>query len=97
MDTFWDSCDFGRELLAGKTSEALEFHVHCHDFLDQLVTVILNSPSASSTIAKGLCSFSPEILLEGDDYAVFALFADLTRALVACGALSSDESNAAVA
>ena len=97
MDTFLDSCDFGRELLAGKTSEAQEFRVHCRDFLDQLVIVVLNSPSASSTITKGLCSFSPEILLEGDGHAVFSLFADLARALVSCGALSSDESNAAVA
>ena len=62
-----------------------------------MVTVALNSPSVSSTIAKGLCSFSPEILLEGDEHAVFALFADLTIALVTCGAFSSDKSNAAVA
>ena len=47
MDTFLDSCDFGRELLAGKTSEAHEFPVHCRDFLDQLITVVLNSPSVS--------------------------------------------------
>ena len=32
MDTFLDSCDFGRELLAGKTSEAQEFRVHCRAF-----------------------------------------------------------------
>ena len=97
IDTFLDNCDFGRELLAGKTSEAQEFRVHCRDFLDQLVTVVLNSPSVSSTITKGLCSFSPEILLEGDEHAVFSLFADLTRSFVSCGVLSSDESNAAVA
>ena len=97
METFLDNCDFGRELLAGKTSEAQEFRRYCRDFLDQLVTVILNSPSVSSVVAKGLCSFSPEILLEGDAHSVFTLFADLTGVLVSCGILSSDDSNAAIA
>ena len=97
METFLDNCDFGRELLAGKTSEAQEFRRFCRDFLDQLVTVILNSHSVSSVVAKGLCSFSPEILLEGDAHSVFTLFADLTGVLVSCGILSSDDSNAAIA
>ena len=97
METFLDNCDFGRELLALKTTGGQEFRGHCRSFLDQLVTVMLNNPSVSSRVTKGLCSFSPEILLEGDEHSVFSLFADLTKVLVTCGVLSADESNAAVA
>ena len=48
METFLDNCDFGRELLALKTTGGQEFRGHCRSFLDQLVTVILNNPSVSS-------------------------------------------------
>ena len=43
-----------------------------------------------------MCSFCPELMLEGDDVAVFSLFADLCRILVSCGSLSVDESSAAL-
>ena len=59
--------------------------------------VVLGNPSVSSKVAKGLCNFNPEIILEDDEHAVFSLFADLTKVLVTSGVLSSDESNSAVA
>ena len=97
MVTFLDNCDFGRELLALKTTAGQEFRAHCRVFSDQLVTVVLNNPSVSSKVTKGLCRFSPEILLEGVEHAVFSLFADFTKLLATCGVLFSYESNVAVA
>ena len=65
-------------------------------FVDRLIVILLESTYARSVIAKGMCSFCPELMLESDDVAVFDLFADLCRILVACGALSVDESSAAL-
>ena len=96
MESFLAGSDYGRELLAGKTSEFGTFRVRCREFLDRLIVVILKSPSASSQVSRGLYSFCPELLLEGDGQLVFRLFSDLCRILGTCGALLSDESKAAV-
>ena len=95
-DVFLASCDFGRELLAGKTSEFPTFRIRCREFMDQLVSIILKCPSASSRVSRGIYSFCPELLLEGDGQLVFQLFPDLCRVLESCGCLSSDDSKAAV-
>ena len=96
MESFLAGSDYGRELLAGKTSEFGTFRVRCREFLDRLIVVILKSPSASSRVSRGLYSFCPELLLEGDGLLVFRLFSDLCRILESCGALLSDESKDAV-
>ena len=96
MESFLAGSDYGRELLAAKTSEFTTFRVRCREFLDRLIVVILKSPSASSRVSRGLYSFCPELLLEGDGQLVFRLFSDLCRILETCGALLSDESKAAV-
>ena len=85
-----------RLLSAGRTSGVLEFRVHCKEFLDRLVFVILKNPAVSSSLAPGISCFCPEIMLEGDDRAVFRLFADLTGVLGSCGVLAADETKASV-
>ena len=96
MESFLAGSDYGRELLAGKTSEFSTFRVRCREFLDRLIVVILKTPCVSSRVSRGLYSFCPELLLEGDGQLVFRLFSDLCRVLESCGALLSDESKAAV-
>ena len=94
IDSFLENCDFGRLLSSGKTSGALEFHVHCKEFLDRLAFVILKNPAVSSRVARGFSCFCPEIMLEGDDRAVISLFADLTGVLESFGLLAADETKA---
>ena len=96
IESFLENCDFGRLLSAGKTSGVLEFRVHCKEFLDRLVFVILKNPAVSSRVARGFSCFCPEIMLEGDDRAVFRLFADLTVVLESCGLLAADETKAGI-
>ena len=95
-DVFLAYCDFCRELLAGKTSQFPTFRVRCREFMDRLVSIILRGPRASSRVSRGIHSFCPELLLEGDGQLVFQLFLDLCRVLESCGCLSSDDSKAAV-
>ena len=95
-DSFLSSHDLGEQLSAGKTKEYVAFRLHCRQFVDRLIIISLESTYARSVIAKGMCSFCPELMLEGDDVAVFSLFADLCRILVSCGSLSVDESSAAL-
>ena len=96
IESFHENCDFGRLLSAGKTSGVLEFRVHCKEFLDRLVFVILKNPAVSSRVARGFSFFCPEIMLEGDDRAVFRLFADLIGVLESCGLLAADETKAGI-
>ena len=95
-DSFLASHDLGKQLSAGKTKEYVAFRLHCRQFVDRLIIILLESTYARSVIAKGMCSFCPELMLKGDDVAVFSQFADLCRILVSCGALSVDESSAAL-
>ena len=96
IESFLENCDFDRLLSAGKTSGVLEFRVHCKEFLDRLVFVILKNPAVSSRVARGFSCFCPEVILEGDDRAVFRLFADLTGVLESCGLLAADETKAGI-
>ena len=95
-DSFLSSHYLGEQLSAGKTKKYVAFRLHCRQFVDRLIIILLESTYARSVIAKRMCSFCPELMLEGDDVAVFSLFADLCRILVSCGSLSVDESSAAL-
>ena len=72
------------------------FRVRCKDFTDELIVVIVEQVSSTSDASRGLYSFCPELLLEGDDYGAFSLFAGLCHIFVVCGLVSKDESKAAV-
>ena len=88
--------EFGRELAEGKTSDVEAFRVRCKDFMDELIVVIVEQVSSTSDVSRGLYSFCPELLLEGDDYGALSLFAGLCHIFVVCGLVSKDESKAAV-
>ena len=96
MDAFLANYEFGRELADGKTSDVETFRVRCKDFMDCLVASILESVVATSDVSRGLYSFCPKLLLEGDDYSTFSLFAGRCHILVVCDLISKDESKAAV-
>ena len=87
--------DFGK-LSEGKTSDFVTFRLRCREFIDRLIVMLLKTTSATSAISKGLYSFFPEMMLEGDDTTAFALFAGLCKELVTCGVIASDVSRAAV-
>ena len=88
--------DLGKQLSAGKTKDYAGFRLHCRQFVDRLIVILLEGTNARSIIAKRMCSFCPELILEGDVEAVFELFAELCRVLVACGALTVDERSASL-
>ena len=87
---------YGKELAAGTTSEIREFRVKCRVFLDHLVVVLLRKVTVTSRLPKGLYSFCPEIMLEGDDSTVFSFFFSLCELLKSGNAVSADEMDAAV-
>ena len=64
MESILVGSDFGRELLAGQTSEFSTFRVHYREFLDRLIVTIMKSSSVTSRVS--LYSFCPELLLEGN-------------------------------
>ena len=78
-DAFLANDDFGKTLMVRTTGELPEFRSRCRQFLDRLIVVIVGSVSVTSGVSSCLYSFCPEILFEGDDHGVFALFADLCR------------------
>ena len=96
IESFLAGSDYGRALLAGRISEFSTFRVQCRKFLDRLIVMILKCPSVSSWVSRGLYSFCPELVLEGEGQLVFRLFTDLCRVLESCGALLPDESKTAV-
>ena len=77
MEDFLMHCDFGRELVAVKTGEMREFQVRCRECIDWFVSLILASTTVTSGVSRGLYSFWPEIMLQGDDHHVFELFGSL--------------------
>ena len=97
MDDFLMDCDFGGELVAVKTSEMREFRVRCRECIDRCVCLILASTTVTSGFSRGLYSFCPEIMLEGDDHQVFELFGSLCDLFKSCHVMSSDSLNAAAA
>ena len=70
-DAFLVIYDLGQELLNGKTNEVQKFWVNCRRFLDELIRDVVSHRSATSGVSRGLYSFCPEILLEGDNNSIF--------------------------
>ena len=97
MEDFLMDCDFGGELVAVKTGEMREFRVRCRECIDRFVSLILASTTVTSVVSRGLCSFCPEIMLEGDDHHVFELFGSPCDLFKVCHVLPSDSLNAAAA
>ena len=95
-DEFLENYELGRLLNEKKTSNFTTFRVRCREFLDCLVVTLLKNPSATSAVSKGIYSFCPELMLEGDNSTAFALFAGLCSILETCGVLASDESKGAL-
>ena len=95
-DVFLVKYDLGQELLNGKTSEVQEFRVNCRKFHDELIREIVSHRSVTTGVSRGLYSFCPEILLDGDTNSIFGLFAGLCTILVDCGTLPLGASSAAV-
>ena len=95
-DAFLVIYDLGQELLNEKTNEVQKFWVNCRRFLDELIRDVVSHRKATSGVSRGLYSFCPEILLEGDNNSIFGLFAGLCKILVDCVALPLGFSNAAV-
>ena len=81
LENFLGQCDFGRSLLSVKTSEMANFRTRCREFIDRLAVLIVESASAKPVVSKGLYSFCPELMLEGDGNAAFELFSELCRVL----------------
>ena len=90
MSEFLTSCQFGKDLLSCKTCGIQDFRGHCKTFIDRFVVLILEDSVARSGISKGLYSFCPELMIEGDNRLVLSLFAELCRLLEVCGIVSSD-------
>ena len=95
VEDFLMDCDFGRELSAIKTSEMREFRVKCRECLDRFVFLVLENMTVTSGISRGLYSFCPDIMLEGDDQHVFEVFDSLCELFGTCNVLSSDDLKAA--
>ena len=91
-DAFLANDDFGRTLMK-KVGGLPEFRMRCRQFIDRLIVVIVGSITVTSGVSRCFYSFCPEILFEGDDSGVFALFADLCRLLKVCGLITAEESS----
>ena len=63
-DAFLANHDLGNQLSAGKTKEYTEFRLHCRQFVDRLIVILLENTYARSVFAKGMCSFCPELMLQ---------------------------------
>ena len=96
LDEFLAHCDYGKVLLAAKTSEMPKFRGRCRKFIDRLASLLLKSASTCSLVSKCLCCFYPELMLDGDDNSAFDLFIELCGILEECDSLSRDDSKAAV-
>ena len=94
-EDFVSQCDFGRSLLSVTTSEMSKFRTRCREFINRLAVLVVESDRAKSVMSKGLYSFCPELMLEGDNNAAFELFSELCRVLERCKAVASDEVKAA--
>ena len=96
MEEFLAHCECGKSLLSSKASEITKFRGRCREFIDRLAFLLVESASTRFVVSKGLCSFCPELMLEGDDKCAFDLFSELCDDLMRCGALSREQCNAAV-
>ena len=94
-DAFLLNDNFGRTLTK-KVGGLPEFRMRCRQIIDRLIVVIVGSITVTSGVSRCFYSFCPEILFEGDDSGVFALFADLCRLLKTCGLITAEESSRSV-
>ena len=94
-DAFLLNDDFGRTSTK-KVGGLPEFRMRCRQFIDRLIVVIVGSFTVTSGVSRCFYSFCPEILFEGDDSGVFALFADLCRLLKTCGLITAEKSGRSV-
>ena len=62
-----------------------EFRRDCRRFLEDLVSTILSSVAARSSIGHGRSCFCPEIVLGCDDYSAFHLFGQSPDGLLELG------------
>ena len=95
-ETILANADFGKILMTKKTGELPEFRAQCRQFSDRLIVVIVGSVSVMPGVSRCLYRFCLEILFEGDDSGVFALFTDLCRLLEECNLITAEESRCAV-
>ena len=95
LGEFLKNYEFGKMLAAGKTSEFVRFRQQCREFTDRVVVLLLKTSTVTSIVSRGLYSYCPAMMLEGDNVIAFSLFADLCGILVDCGALLSDAATAA--
>ena len=84
MGEFLMDSEFGRGLSAIKTGDVQDFRVKCRECIDRVVSLIVSSTAVTSGISRGLYSFCPEIMLEGDDLHIFELFGSLCDLLRSC-------------
>ena len=70
-DSFLANHDLGKQLSTGKTKDYVAFRLHCRQFVDRLIIILLESTYARSIIAKGMRNFCPELMLDSDDVAGF--------------------------
>ena len=96
INEFLMNYEFEKLLSEGKTSDFVTFRLRCREFIDRLIVMLLKTTSATSAVSKGLYSFCPEMMWEGDDTTTFALFAGFCKVLETCGVIASDVSRAAV-
>ena len=54
IDEFLAHCDYGKYLLSSKASEMPKFCGRCREFIDRLVTLLVESASTRSIVSKGL-------------------------------------------
>ena len=87
---------FGVVLQGRKDSDGRSFREQCIKFLDRLVDAVLMQQPVTGEFFCGLYAFSPELLLEGDDYRMLELFRKLVRVLESSGCVTSLESRTVV-
>ena len=68
-----------------------EFRRDSRRFLEDLVSTILSTVAARSSVGQGLSCFCPEIVIGGDDYSALHLFGQLLDGLIELGWVRGSE------
>ena len=89
MDEFLCHFEYEKSLFPAKTSEMPKYRGRYREFIARLAFLLVESASTRSLVSKGLCSFCPELMLDGDDKSAFDLFSELCGVLVGCDAFIS--------
>ena len=50
FDDFLSNYEFGKKLIAGKTTEVQSFRVQCREFMDKLIFVLVERISATASV-----------------------------------------------